>query len=157
MVYASLGDVQEAYEQAIPADLTVFVQKRLDYANAKLAQLIPSLAGRIAAGTVPALLAQEVVVDAVLRVLRNPAGVKGEHAGEYGYYLDAGNASGRVTFLPEELAPLQPSGRRARLRSVGLADDALEYPTRRGLWKTDERLIQDPLDGSILYNHAQQD
>lgn len=125
--YATLADVQARYDKTIPADLEPFVQAHLDDANLLLDSLVPSLAARagVAGG-----LARMVVVRAVLRVLRNPDGFKGEHAGEYGYYFDANGASGQVAFPPEDLALLEASGSRSRVRSVGLADDALCYPTR---------------------------
>lgn len=156
MTYAVLADVQARYEQVIPADLTTFVQSHLDDAHALLDALIPSLAAGVTSGDVAAALPRMAVVQAVLRVLRNPAGVKGEHAGEVGYYFDQGGAAqGRVAFLDEELALLQPSGRRGRLRSVGLDDDALCEPVRRGWFRQD--VEQDWTTGDILYNHAQQD
>jgi hypothetical protein len=151
--YATLVDVKARYDKTIPADLEPFVQAHLDDANLLLDSLVPSLSAR--AGTVGGL-ARMVVVRAVLRVLRNPDGFKGEHAGEYGYYFDANGASGQVAFPPEDLALLEASGSRGRVRSVGLDDDALSEPTRSpSPWSTRQDVVSDDW-GDITYNYAQQ-
>lgn len=152
-MYATLADVRARYDKAIPADLEAFVQAHLDDANLLLDSLVPSLAARV--GTVGGL-ARMVVVRAVLRVLRNPDGFKGEHAGEYGYYFDANGASGQVAFPPEDLALLEASGSRSRVRSVGLADDALSEPMRTPTpWSTRQSVVTDEF-GDIRFNYAQQ-
>lgn len=153
MPYATLADVQARYEKDIPDDLTTFVEARLDDANMLLDVRVPSLAGRLGS-EVPAGLARMVVVDAVLRVLRNPDGFKGEHGAEYGYYYGSTEALGRVAFSPEDLADLQPSGQRSRVRSVGLDDDALCHPMR-GPRRLRQSVTTDPY-GDILTNPAQQ-
>lgn len=154
MPYATVDDVQNAYEQPIPDDLATFVATQLEVANTLLDARVPSLASRLTSAPGLAVLARHAVVVAVLRVLRNPDGFKGEHGGEYGYYYGTEASSGRVAFSAEDLQDLMPSGNRARVRSVGLDDDALCEPTRRRRLRQD--VVQDPVTGDILLNFAQQ-
>lgn len=151
--YATLADVQARYDKTIPVSLEPFVQAHLDDANLLLDSLVPTLASRAGTGNV-AGLARMVVVRAVLRVLRNPDGFKGEHAGEYGYYYDQNGSAGRVSFPPEDLALLAETGQRSRVRSVGLSDDALCEPTRR--WWPVRQGVTTNVWGDIVYNPAQQ-
>lgn len=108
--YATTDDVAVLYEGTLPDR----AQALLDRAERELARLVPNLAARIssaagAVGHVDQGLVRDTLVDAVIRVLRNPKGYAYEREGEYGYGYGVNNVSGTgtVTFTADELARLR--------------------------------------------------
>jgi hypothetical protein len=108
--YATTDDVEALYEGTVPDR----AQALLDRAERELARLVPDLATRIAsatdvAGHIDQGLVRDTLVDAVIRVLRNPKGYAYEREGEYGYGYGVNNVAGTgaVTFTTEELARLR--------------------------------------------------
>lgn len=123
-VYASLEDVQAAYEHTIPAGGEVRVERLVEQASVRLRRRVPNLNARIDAGKDEdlAALARGVVVDAVLRVIRNPNGYSAEQAGEFSYRIDRAVSSGRLTFPDDDLADLLPRASRVRSVPVGIPE-----------------------------------
>lgn len=110
MAYASSADVIAAYEVPIPPESVARVDNLLATASIMLDARVPSLAARVSSDFALADLAKVVVVNAVMRVLRNPSGFRTQTqtTGPFTTYVsaDAGSAS---WFLPEELELLTPA------------------------------------------------
>ncbi|NAE18050.1 Gp19/Gp15/Gp42 family protein [Enterococcus hirae] len=105
---ATVDDVAQAYEADISADGLPRVQGLLEYASARLERLRPALRADLAAGSVDPVLVQAALVQAVLRVLRNPGAYQSQTAGEFSYTLNTRVASGQLAFTDDELADCSP-------------------------------------------------
>lgn len=107
-LYATKADVREAYEGTIPDDTRN--NDRLDgllrRASAKLGQLVPSLDRRMAAGEVDPEVPAGMVVEAVLRVWRNPAGLTQQGVGPFQASYNAQAAKNEIFFVPDEISQL---------------------------------------------------
>lgn len=79
------ADVRDAYEGTIPDDdrSNTRLDALLRRASSKLAQLVPSLDRRMSAGEVDPEVPAGMVVEAVLRVWRNPLGFTQEGVGPF--------------------------------------------------------------------------
>lgn len=96
-----------------PGDLEAFEREYVErqiadvvgYAEAE----VPGIQGRLATGSLAAVVYKRVIADAVNRVLLNPYGRTNENEGGVGYGRDARVASGRIWF---------PDDDRKRLRGV---------------------------------------
>lgn len=104
--YATWADVVATYELALPADQKTRIEKLLTVASARLTALVPSLPARIAAGTVDPVLPSGMVVEAVLRVYRNPSGVTQQATGPFSRSLHATAARNEIYFDPEQVKAL---------------------------------------------------
>ena len=113
----STQDVADAIKGGIPDEDVPWVQNLIGRATRLLANLRPGLPGLISDGVIDGAFVGDVIVDAVLRVVRNPEGFYREQEGKYGYSKSVDVASGRLEFLPSELASLTPGG---GVRSVQL-------------------------------------
>lgn len=81
----------------------------LGVASAKIRKAFPDIDARIGRGELDALLAQDVAVGMVLRVLRNPGGVRQETIGPSSISYDPAQASGQLALTPGDLDQLAPS------------------------------------------------
>lgn len=91
---------------------------RLEHASAIIRQEIPSIDERIASGALDAVLVKFVVIDMVLRHLRNRDGILSETAGAWSYRRD-GSLAGGVVYLDAEQRRQLSGGRSgARARSL---------------------------------------
>jgi Phage protein Gp19/Gp15/Gp42 len=117
VTYATLTDVEDAYEGTVP-DRT---QNVIDRVERRLERYVANITARLALPSDnPAHIAagdvRDVVVDAVMRQLRNPRGYTSERDGDYGYsYGRPGSAQDRRSprsswFTQEELDLLAPKG-----------------------------------------------
>lgn len=109
-VWASVGDIEAVYEAEVP-DRT---QALLDRAEILLKNLVPNIQTRINASGTTHLdpdLVKMVLVDAVIRSLRNPRGFSWEREGDYSYGmpLNVGRdgGTGGIAFHPAELERLR--------------------------------------------------
>lgn len=150
-IWASIEDVQDIYEAEVPER----AEKLLDAAETLLKAHVKALAARIAllstdADYLDPKLVTKVLVDAVIRVLRNPRGYAWEREGSYSYGLPIGvkgEASGGVWFLPEELDLLASSTPVLRVGTIALADPfrtprSRRYPEPRlDVWSDDPQRI----------------
>ncbi|WP_433662452.1 Gp19/Gp15/Gp42 family protein [Nocardia sp. CA-128927] len=119
-VFASRQDLIASYEGELTERQLVFAETKILEAEALLMTLVPRLAGGPAA--VPQLVrtnATRAVCAAVLRVVRNPAGVSYQATGGYTTRLSDNAATGELFFSTEELAPLRQ--RRRRVGVLGIA------------------------------------
>lgn len=127
-VWATTADVQAVYEGTIPAR----TQALLDRIERRLARRVPRIAERIALDPTDADYldpddVKDVVVDATLRIVRNPKGYQFESDGEYSYRLADGTVG--TWFTEEELALLRPAGTgRVGTIDVAAPDVAPDYP-----------------------------
>lgn len=108
MAYATLSDVEAMWPLTTPT-ATTRATALLENAHALLAVKRRTLAADIAAGTVDPVLARMVIVDAVVRVLANPAGVSGQTLGPEAVQFTGVRTLGTVAFTQAELDSLDPS------------------------------------------------
>lgn len=80
------------------------VEALLRQATARLTAMAPSIPARITAGTLDPDLPGGLVIEAVLRVYRNPTGVTQQTAGPYSRILSKDAASNVISFDPAEVA-----------------------------------------------------
>ncbi|RBO87967.1 hypothetical protein DFR74_110223 [Nocardia puris] len=113
-MYATLDDVRNRYEGEISGQEAEWVTARLADADALLRAMVPALAdGPEAVAPLMAQNARRVIVDAVLRVLRNPAGLTEQSVGPFRVRYDTGeNYSATVYFTGDELSVFAPPRRR---------------------------------------------
>lgn len=102
------GDLEARWRPLTPDEQTT-ANSRLGDAWAILTRRLPTLQGRIDAGTVDVDVVTYVVCEMVLRALRNPEGYTQEATGPFSASRDVNVASGRVTVTAEELALLSAS------------------------------------------------
>jgi len=98
----------------LPSDLdwvgsasdTGLVAKLISKAEIRLASIVGARGGDLlvlAADPTKLPLIQDVLENAVARVLRNPEGLKSESEGDYSYTLNAMDASGNIWFPESEI------------------------------------------------------
>lgn len=102
----TLDKVTASYEAVIPSSKFEWVNTLIDKAVRQLLSFIPDIQERITAGTLDADLVTDKVVDAVLRVVRNPTGFEQEGEGEYNYRLRPTVASGDIWYPEKDLIQL---------------------------------------------------
>lgn len=106
-------DLEGPYEGELDLDkLDDWYQDKIDEAVRLLIRRAPSIVSRIAnydaglgTGLDPAFV-QDKVVNAVLRVIRDPEGLESESEGSYSYKRNPVVASGNIWYTKEELADL---------------------------------------------------
>ncbi len=79
-------------------------------ASRRLRLLVPSVDDRITAGTLDAALVSDIVADAVIRVMKNPDGVRSYTIDDFTETRDRDLSAGLLQFLDSEIELLQPSG-----------------------------------------------
>lgn len=105
-IYATVEDVRGASDRPIPDSRVPYVQGRLDAAHRLLRSKAPGLDARVDSGLLDPDLVKDVIVEMVLRVLRNPSGFRSETDGDYSYSRDIQVASGRLMVTDDELEML---------------------------------------------------
>ncbi len=95
-------------------DLTAAEELRawslLTSASAKVRARVANVDSRIADGTLDAALVRGIVVDMVLRVMRNPEGVRQRTVGGVSVTLADDDLFGRLGITDQEVALLMPAG-----------------------------------------------
>lgn len=99
-------DVQDAYEGEIRTDQVRWVERKLDQAVRELYAVIPTLKARVDSEKIDVDLVKDKVVDAVLRVVRNPLGIDREGEGDYTIHLRNTVASGDIWYQDKDLIQL---------------------------------------------------
>jgi hypothetical protein len=111
-LYADATDVRNAFEGTIPDDTKT--NARLDSlirrACAKLSQLVPSLDRRMSNGEIDPEIPTGMVVEAVLRVWRNPAGAVQQGVGPFQLSLNQRAAQNEIVFDRTEIDWLMGEG-----------------------------------------------
>lgn len=130
--FASTDDVGLAWNQPVSDEQQEYVDYLIDKAERLVRDKVPTLDARITATTLSALTVGDVVVDMVVRLLRNPEGLSSESAGDYSYQRNAATGEGRLFMRPDEIARLR--GNPGQVSSVPVGDNALIHPLRRDWW-----------------------
>lgn len=109
-VLATYDDVAATYELPMPTDAATRarVETLIRQATARLVALVPSISARIAAGTLDPDLPGGMVIEAVLRVFRNPAGATEQTAGPFSRRFAPLAAKNEIFFDPEQVQALLP-------------------------------------------------
>lgn len=102
-VYASIEDVRLAYEKTIPDDRAAWVTYLIGRASRRLNSLVPGIQDRIDDRSLAVEDVRDVVVGAVLRIVRNPEGLSMEMEGSYSYQTRADVAGGALMFTSDDL------------------------------------------------------
>ncbi len=128
-LYATREDVRAAFEGTIPdnAKANARLDSLLRRACGMLGQLVPSLDRRMAQGQIDPEVPAGMVVEAVLRVWRNPAGATQQGVGPFQLSLNARAALNEIHFDPAELARLV--GDHQVPRSIQVAIPAPQSPS----------------------------
>ncbi len=125
--YATVEDVELAWNQPVTDES--YVDYLIDKAERLVRDSVPTLADRITAEKITTETVGDVVVDMVVRLLRNPEGLSSESAGDYSYQRNAATGEGRITLRPDEKARLL--GNPGQVSSIPVGDDALLRPHKR--------------------------
>lgn len=96
--------LEYSYEGTLDASLGNYYQAKIDEAVRLLMRKVPNLPARITHGEVDPDLVTDIIVRAVLRVVRNADGAESENAGGYGYKLNPMVASGDIWFPDTDLS-----------------------------------------------------
>lgn len=128
--YVTVGDVRARFEEDIPAADEPKLQQKLDDAEVYLAREVGDLANLLAGGKVTDAELRIVLCNMVIRVLRNPSGIRSETAGPFSRTLDANVSSGKLFLTREDKALL---GLRRGAVSAELVDESLWWVTRPSL------------------------
>lgn len=139
---ASTSDIVDAWRLLVGDEIHV-ARSKLTFASAIVRAEIRDVDDRITAGTLDPNLVTGVVVEMVLRVMRNPDGKVEEQIEDYRYRLDSAQSTGGMYLSDVERALLGP--RAGRAFSIAPQIDAPTYANvqRIGVFR-DERL--EPLD-----------
>lgn len=142
--FATVDDVHDL--RPLSGSERGLAQTLLRYASALMRRQVPSLDARIADGTLDPLLPQLVAVQMVVRVLRNPDGIRQETVGPSSITYDTTQAVGQLMLTAADLATLSPPGtgfalgtRRlgaglATARDARRGEAAARREHRRGAW-----------------------
>ncbi len=125
-VYATASDVAAAWRPLVTEEEST-ATTLLSSASVLVRAKVADVDARISAGTLEAELVKTVVVDMVIRVLQNPAGVTHQQALEYSYSFAPGSTGRRLFLTGDErsLLKAKPTKSGSRGRSIRL---------HRGLW-----------------------
>ncbi len=128
MAFATVFDVQERYEESIPAHLEAVLPTKLADAEAKVRRRLGDIQAAIEAERCTAEDVTIVLCNMVIRWMQNPKGVRQQNVGPFGYTQDRSNASGKLYLDADDLRQL---GLSKGAVSLQMSDDALCRPTRR--------------------------
>jgi hypothetical protein len=134
--WAGVADIEQRWP--VPPGQAFVVDELIDEAEHRLTLAAGDLAARVAAGRCTADAIRYAVRDMVIRVLRNPTGLRSQTVGPFSQTFDATTASARMRVTRDERALLGlPSGKSG---SVPLGDPALanlfRSPDRFGGWRS---------------------
>jgi hypothetical protein len=104
MSYDVTPDDIEARWRPLTSDETTVATTLLADAEALLDNALPGLAAAVDDETVSLTIVTAVIVAMVVRVLRNPDGVKSETIGDYSYVRDSSDSG--LLLLESDLSPL---------------------------------------------------
>lgn len=105
--FATPDDVRAvAYGLDIQQESDAEVQALINKAQRRLLNRAPGITRRLNDGQLTTAEVTDVIVDIVLRVVRNPVGVESEQAGEFSYRINWAAASGRIHITSEDLKNL---------------------------------------------------
>jgi hypothetical protein len=105
--YATVGEVAELYG-ALTTAQEGLVAALLRRASAMLRARWPDIGARITNGTLTADAVAHAAVNMVLRVMRNPAGMRSESVGPFSRTFDTATATGLLGITDAEVAMIAP-------------------------------------------------
>lgn len=110
-MYATTTDVADLLLRPLTDAEQRSAERLLRFAAAAVRQQVPLVDARLAAGTLDQDLVASVVAAVVVRVLRNPEGLKSqtESAGPFSHTRVQGQPAGFLRLLPEEIVLLRPT------------------------------------------------
>lgn len=106
-MWVELSDVQGGYEKPIPQTWNAYVNHQIGRAERRLKRKLPQIEGWITTGCLDVADVKDVVIEAVLRVIRNPGGLQMEMEGNYSAQMRADVAGGKLYFSDDELDQLR--------------------------------------------------
>ena len=115
---ATFQDVDDAFEEDLDTEQRTWVENKIARASRMLRRKVPGLDARVTSGKLEREAVVDVIAEAVLRIIRNPAGLQMEMEGNYSYQARASVAGGDLRFLPDELALLRKPSTEKYGRSI---------------------------------------
>jgi len=106
MAYATAEDIADRLGRDLDEGEERIVSARLDDVEEMILARIPSLPEKVDDGVIRERLVVMVESEALMRLIKNPAGYTQETDGNYSYSISTRVASGRLEILPEEWALL---------------------------------------------------
>ncbi|MBM4575287.1 hypothetical protein GS415_00680 [Rhodococcus hoagii] len=119
-VYVTSEDVAARFEGQLSSEQLSWIDIKILDAEALLATYIPRLENFETSTGLDQANAKRIISDAILRVLRNPAGLQQEEAGPWRVVRSATAASGSLFFTTDELSAFRSAPRR-RVGNLGMA------------------------------------
>lgn len=127
--YATVDDVVAEYDGTIADDQIEYVERKLTSAELVVRSVAGSIESRVGSGQTTFEAVRLVLCNMVIRVLRNPEGVRTQTVGPFSVSVDPGSSSAQLVVTKEDRQLL---GLRARARgTVTLDDPALRHVLRR--------------------------
>lgn len=128
-VYATVDDVAAEYDGTIADDQIEYIERKLTSAELVVKAVAGDIGARIGSGATSFEAVKLVLCNMVIRVLRNPEGVRTQTVGPFSVSLDQAGSSAQLVITREDRQLL---GLRARSRgTVTLDDPALRHVLRR--------------------------
>lgn len=135
--FAAVGDVRAQYGSMSTAEESLAAWL-LRAASNMIRARRPTIDQQIAAGQVTQDMAALAVTNMVLRVLRNPGGLRSETVGPFSRAYDTTVAAGLLVFTDDEESLLAPIGTQVRAAAIGQIQPraalAIAPINRRGGW-----------------------
>lgn len=127
-VYATVDDVVAEYDGTIADDQIDYIDRKLTSAELVVRSVAGSIESRIGSGQTTFEAVKLVLCNMVIRLLRNPEGVRTQTVGPFSVSLDQSSSSAQLVITKEDRQLL---GLRARARgTVTLDDPALRHVHR---------------------------
>lgn len=124
-VYATVDDVVAEYDGTITDDQIEYIDRKLTSAELVVKAVAGDIGARIGSGQTTFEAVKLVLCNMVIRLLRNPEGVRTQTVGPFSVSLDSGASSAQLVITREDRQLL---GLKARSRgTVTLDDPALSH------------------------------
>ena len=136
-VYATVDDVVAEYDGTVADDQIDYIDRKLTSAELVVRSVAGDIESRIGSGRTSFEAVKLVLCNMVIRVLRNPEGVRTQTVGPFSISLDQQSSSAQLVITKEDRQLL---GLRARARgTIALDDPALCHVLRRPPFRPRDR------------------
>jgi hypothetical protein len=123
--YATVDDVVAEYDGTITDDQIEYIERKLTSAELVVKAVAGDIGARIGSGQTTFEAVKLVLCNMVIRLLRNPEGVRTQTVGPFSVSLDQSSSSAQLVITREDRQLL---GLKARSRgTVTLDDPALQH------------------------------
>jgi hypothetical protein len=123
--YATVDDVVAEYDGTITDDQIEYIERKLTSAELVVKAVAGDIGARIGSGATSFEAVKLVLCNMVIRLLRNPGGVRTQTVGPFSVSLDQSSSSAQLVITREDRQLL---GLKARSRgTVTLDDPALQH------------------------------